>query len=104
MSFMSALLAASVTTFAATSSRSRVLDMRLALTDTSRVTRHTPHRDELRGRACHLVRRDNESLVRVSAGEHTVGRLDVQVRRECDRAYRGDETLHPPVITFAELL
>jgi hypothetical protein len=40
----------------------------------------------------------------VGAGDYAAGHLDVQVRRECDRVCRGDETLHPPVITFAELL
>ena len=55
--------------------------------------------------SAHLVQRDNELLVQVGDREHAVGRLDDQVRHECNRVCRGDEALHPPVaITFAEVL
>ena len=59
-----------------------------------------PYHDELRGRACHFVRRD-ELLVRVNAGEHAINHFDGHVRRE--RVCRWDKALHTPVIMFAEL-
>jgi len=61
-------------------------------------------RDELRGRACHLVRRDDELFERVRAGEHTVGGLDKQVLRERDRAGGGDQAVRLPVVALVELL
>ena len=61
-------------------------------------------RHQLRRRGRHLVRRDDELLERVRAGEHAVRALDQQVRRERDRARRGDEALRPAVVPLVELL
>ena len=61
-------------------------------------------RDELRGGACDLVRRYDELLERVRAGEYAVCRLDEQVRGECDGTRGRDEALRPAVIALVELL
>ena len=61
-------------------------------------------RDELRGGARDLVRRDDELLERVRAGEHAVGGLDEQAGRKGDRARGGNEALRPAVVALVELL
>ena len=61
-------------------------------------------RDELCGGACDLVRRNDELLERVGAGEHAVCRLDEQVGGERDRAGGGYEAVRPAVVALVELL
>jgi len=59
-------------------------------------------RDQLCGRCCNFVRRDDHLLELVPSAVNTIGSLDQHIRRRSNSLRNGDEAFRPSTVALVE--